>query len=227
MPHATRKNLAARKAAVARNTKTTKAANGASAAKNSKSEQTRAQVLRAAIDCIYEEGFNAAHTNRIAARAGVSWGVLQYHFGDKTGLLQAVLDTIFNEFTTTLHETPLTEGSLSHRIETLIAVVWSLVSKREYRVSMAILRNAARGANASIDGERMIDMWSGDIGKLWNKLFDDMEKQPKNSITAKRLMFATLRGLADEVNPGENIGSKVMRKELHALRDALVYLVEQ
>jgi len=227
MPHATRKNLAARKAAVARNTKTKTAANGASAAKNSKSEQTRAQVLRAAIDCIYEEGFNAAHTNRIAARAGVSWGVLQYHFGDKTGLLQAVLDTIFAEFTETLRDTPLTEGDLAQRIETLIDVVWSLVSKREYRVSMAILRNAARGADASIDGDKMIEMWSVDIGKLWNTLFCDMDKRPKNSITAKRLMFATVRGLADEVNPEENIGAKAVRKELVALRDALVFLVEQ
>ena len=223
MPHATRKNLAARKAGVLKKIVAAKSGTG----KNSKSEQTRAQVVRAAIDCIYEEGFNTAHTNRIAERAGVSWGVLQYHFGDKTGLLQAVLDTIFSEFSTTLHNTPLTDGSLSQRIKTLIAVVWSLVSKREYRVSMAILRNAARGANASIDGDRMIAMWSGDIGKLWNTLFSGMDKRPNNSTVAKRLMFATLRGLADEVNPGENTSGKAMNKELSALRDALVYLVQE
>lgn len=196
----------------------------ATGTKRSKSEQTRAQVLRAAIDCIYEEGFNAAHTNRIAERAGVSWGVLQYHFGDKTALLQAVLDAIFAEFKQTLRDTPLDhDSSLEQRIETLINVVWSLVSKPEYRVSMAILRNAARGKDAPIDGQQIIDMWSVDIGKLWNRLFIDMDKKPRNSNTAKRLMFAAVRGFADEANPG----GKSMRKELNALRDALAYLMQE
>lgn len=57
-----------------------------------RSLETRAKVLRAAIACVSEEGFAAAHTNRIAARAGVTWGVIQYHFGDKNGLLDALLE---------------------------------------------------------------------------------------------------------------------------------------
>ncbi|MBK6510444.1 MAG: TetR/AcrR family transcriptional regulator [Haliea sp.] len=62
--------------------------------KPTKREATREKVILAAIDCIYRDGFHAAHTNRIAEEAGVSWGVLQYHFGDKDGLLQAVIDHI-------------------------------------------------------------------------------------------------------------------------------------
>ena len=54
--------------------------------KPSKRELTRNKVIEAAIDCIYREGFHAANTNRIAEQAGVTWGVLQYHFGDKDGL---------------------------------------------------------------------------------------------------------------------------------------------
>ena len=73
--------------------------------KPSKSEATRDRVIQAAIDCIYRDGFHAAHTNRIAEQAGVSWGVLQYHFGDKDGLLQAVIDRIFDDFTATLEST--------------------------------------------------------------------------------------------------------------------------
>ena len=70
--------------------------------KPTKREATRQKVIEAAIDCIYRDGFHAAHTNRIAEEAGVSWGVLQYHFGDKDGLLQAVIDYIFDDFTATL-----------------------------------------------------------------------------------------------------------------------------
>ena len=55
-------------------------------------QQTREKVIQAAAACVAEEGFAAANTNRIVERAGVTWGVLQHHFGDKSGLLDAVLE---------------------------------------------------------------------------------------------------------------------------------------
>ena len=39
----------------------------------------------------FEEGFAKASANRIAQRAGVTWGVIQYHFGDRAGLFSAVV----------------------------------------------------------------------------------------------------------------------------------------
>ncbi len=194
--------------------------------KLSKSDKTRAQVLQAAIDCIYEDGFNAAHTNRIAERANVSWGVLQYHFGDKSALLQAVLDSIFAKYTQALQDTNLASVTLEQSIEQLIDTIWTLLSKPDYRVSMAILHNAGRGDSAIIDGRKIIEMWSVEIGKLWNTLFNDRDKQPENSNTAKRLMFATIRGLADELNPESHNSKKGIHKELTALRDTLIYLVK-
>ena len=125
--------------------------------KPSKREATRKRVILAAIDCIYRDGFHAAHTNRIAEEAGFSWGVLQYHFSDKDGLLQAVLDHIFDDFSTTLKKTQLEGDDLQQRINQLIDVVWSLVSKREYRVSVAILRNAGKDQSSSINGDKQIN----------------------------------------------------------------------
>ena len=55
-------------------------------------QETRDKVIQAAADCVAEKGFAAANTNRIVERAGVTWGVLQHHFGDKSGLLDAVLE---------------------------------------------------------------------------------------------------------------------------------------
>ena len=47
-------------------------------------------MIEETIKCIREEGFAAASTRHIVERAGVSWGVIQYHFGDRDGLLTAV-----------------------------------------------------------------------------------------------------------------------------------------
>ena len=55
-------------------------------------QETREKVIQVAAACVAEEGFATANTNRIVERAGVTWGVLQHHFGDKSGLLDAVLE---------------------------------------------------------------------------------------------------------------------------------------
>src|SRR6201986_1546408 len=57
-----------------------------------RSDRTRALVIEETILCVREEGFAAASTRHISERAGVTWGVIQYHFGDRDGLLMAVVD---------------------------------------------------------------------------------------------------------------------------------------
>jgi AcrR family transcriptional regulator len=191
----------------------------------SKREVTRARVIQAAIDCIYRDGFHAAHTNRIAEEAGVSWGVLQYHFGDKDGLLQAVMDYIFDDFSRTLSATSLDGTDLRQRVDQLIDAVWRLISKKEYRVSVAILRNAGKDQSSSIDGQKQLADWAKKTSLLWERLFEGSDRAPASSDVAKRILFATLRGMADEINPNRNKTKKAIAEECSALGDAVTYLL--
>jgi AcrR family transcriptional regulator len=49
-------------------------------------------VVRETVRCVVEEGYAAASARHIAERAGVTWGVIQYHFGDREALMMAVVD---------------------------------------------------------------------------------------------------------------------------------------
>lgn len=49
------------------------------------------QILRAALKLFAEEGFKPTSTNKIAKKAGVSEGLIFRHFGNKEGLLQAII----------------------------------------------------------------------------------------------------------------------------------------
>lgn len=193
--------------------------------KQSKREVTRGKVIQAAIDCIYRDGFHAAHTNRIAEEAGVSWGVLQYHFGDKDGLLQAVIDTIFDDFTETLAGTTLQGENLQARVRQLIAIVWTLVSKKEYRVSIAILRNAGKDDTSSINGQKQLTRWATRTSELWEELFEGKIPEPQQSEVARHLLFAALRGMVDEINPRGNRTKKAIEQECDALSEAITFLL--
>lgn len=195
--------------------------------KLTKREITRGKVIQAAIDCIYRDGFHAAHTNQIAREAGVSWGVLQYHFGDKDGLLQAVLDQIFLDFLGTLSAARLDGDSLHERLSQLIDVIWSLISKKEYRVSVAILRNAGKDKTSRINGQKLVKQWSDKISQLWDGLLRDDLGDTAVSDTARHLLFASLRGLADDINLRTRLNRNACKAERAALADALDYLLSR
>src|ERR1700755_1346841 len=65
--------------------------------KQLRADRTRATVIDETVRCVIEEGFAAASANHITERAGVTWGVIQYHFGDRDGLMMAVVDRGFAE----------------------------------------------------------------------------------------------------------------------------------
>jgi TetR/AcrR family transcriptional regulator, regulator of cefoperazone and chloramphenicol sensitivity len=199
--------------------------NKQSSRKSTKREVTREKVIQAAIDCIYRDGFHAAHTNRIAEEAGVSWGVLQYHFGDKDGLLQAVIDYIFDDFAATLESTSLQGEHLEQRVRQLIDVVWALVSKKEYRVSIAILRNAGKDNSSSINGQKQLSRWARKTSQLWDELFAGKIQEPQRNEIARHLLFATLRGMVDEINPKNVKTKKSIKVECDALSEAITFLL--
>lgn len=65
-------------------------------------EQTRRNLLEAALDEFYHRGFSNTSLAGIAAAAGVTRGAVYWHFNDKTDLYL----TIYDELTTQYHVRP-------------------------------------------------------------------------------------------------------------------------
>lgn len=57
-------------------------------------EETRAKLIRAARHGFATKGYAAASMDELTAEAGLTRGALYHNFGDKKGLLQAVIDQI-------------------------------------------------------------------------------------------------------------------------------------
>ncbi len=57
-------------------------------------EETRAKLIQAARMAFATKGYAAASMDELTAEAGLTRGALYHHFGDKRGLLQAVVDQI-------------------------------------------------------------------------------------------------------------------------------------
>ena len=57
-------------------------------------EETRAKLIRAARKAFAEQGYAAASMDELTAAAGLTRGALYHNFGDKKGLLRAVIEQL-------------------------------------------------------------------------------------------------------------------------------------
>src|SRR5665213_2120577 len=105
-------------------------------------DRTRFAIVEETVRCINEEGFAAASANHIAARAGVTWGVIQYHFGDRNGLLSAVIADGFQRFRRAIELVPVPDGPSRQRVEAVVEAAWAAFSSPESRASFEILISA-------------------------------------------------------------------------------------
>jgi AcrR family transcriptional regulator len=153
--------------------------------------RTRALVIDETVRCILEEGFAAASAKHITERAGVTWGVVQYHFGDRDGLLMAVVDKGFAELTESLRELPAAAENVRDRTEFIINAAWEAFSSPTSMASLEILI-ATRAMRDSGATQHLAQLGST-FGKLGKHIGEGLDA--RHAAAIGNLIWATLRGL--------------------------------
>ncbi|MCV7355905.1 TetR/AcrR family transcriptional regulator [Mycolicibacterium fluoranthenivorans] len=128
-----------------------------------RADRTRELVINAAIECIREEGFAAASTRHIIERAGVSTGVVQYHFGDRDGLLTAVIDHAISTLVTSVNDLADKVAGIKNiddRMTALADAAWATFLNPASMTAMEILI-ATRSLRSTLDIEQLIDLQPG------------------------------------------------------------------
>lgn len=159
-----------------------------------RADRTRDAVLDETVRCVVEEGFAAASAKHIAERAGVTWGVVQYHFGDRDGLLMAVVDRGFTELLELLRSSlPPRSGDQTRRkrVELVVHAAWEAFSSPTSRASLEILigTRAMRDKRATrhlVELHRAITDLSADIAEGLDS---------PHAAAIGDLIWATMRGL--------------------------------
>ncbi len=104
-------------------------------------QSSRRALIDAAVACILERGFYRASSNEIARRAGVTWGVIQHHFGTREGLMLAVLEDGARHFTDMVSSASITGETVENRIGELIDVLATHYGSRAYLAYVQINLN--------------------------------------------------------------------------------------
>lgn len=158
-----------------------------------RAERTRERVLDETVRCVIDEGFAAASAKHIAERAGVTWGVVQYHFGDRDGLLMAVVDRGLAELLGVLRALPAPSENVARdeRVRRVVQAAWKVFSSDDSRASLEILiaTRAMRDKRAT----RHLGQLQQAVTDLSRDLAEGLDSP--HAIAVADLIWATLRGL--------------------------------
>lgn len=151
-------------------------------------DETRARIIEETVRCVVEEGFLAATAKHVAERAGVTWGVIQYHFGDRNGLLMAVVDDGVARLLESLSAIEVGTLPPGERIEVVVDTAWCCYSSPTSMAAFEILY-ATRGSLGDQSRSHLLEMNTA-IGQLGRLISDD----PVNADVAE-VIWAGLRGM--------------------------------
>lgn len=146
--------------------------------------------MAAVVECISERGYQGATASEIARRSGLTWGAVQHHFGDKDGILAAVLEETFARFKETLAEVP-SGGDLDARVRWFVERSWLHFGSPHYRTTFAILANVPTDPGGPWQS-RLLDAWSD----FWRRCFPESRLPEDRTRSLMVYAIAVLTGLA-------------------------------
>ena len=101
-----------------------------------KSEQTRENILASAIDCFYELGYASTTTDNISKKAGVSRGAMLHHFPTRFDLINAAVQFLSHRWLSRFIEveTRVNKGAEHTRVGEGIDGYWDLLNTPDWVV---------------------------------------------------------------------------------------------
>lgn len=179
---------------------------------------TRRRVIDAVIDSIADVGFSRTTGTEIARRAGVSWGAVQHHFGDKNGVLAAALLETFNHLVEVLGEPDEHATSIEARAELFVDRAWTHFSSGHYRTAYGIfldLRTDVESLDEEMT-ERQISTWT----RIWRRYFPDSRLTRRQTADIMNYCVVVLSGLATTETIGHR-DARTISRALDFLKDTL------
>ena len=158
---------------------------------------SRQRVIDAAIACIIDQGFYRASSNAIAERAGVTWGVIQYHFGTREALMLAVLEEGTRRLNDIEVTAEITGETVTERVAQYMDILLKYYGSLDYLAFSQVLINLTHDPRTSQQTRETMAR----IGESANPELNRLQRKVLAGTGIRRpavrsLLFHALRGLA-------------------------------
>jgi AcrR family transcriptional regulator len=120
-------------------------------------EQTRQQILAAALRLFAAHGYAGTSTHAIVAASRVSKPVLYYHFGSKAGLFRVIVDDAENQLLEVILKSKAGVSDVRSQLEEICTTMFQFARENPSAIGLALELTAAA---------RRCPAWEQCIGKI-------------------------------------------------------------
>lgn len=107
-----------------------------------RSEATRARLVDATIEVVFEKGYAGCTVQEVCRRAGVTTGALQHHFRSKQELLVSAVNKLFPQVVIPAVTEQGIKKPVRTRCDEIIETYWQIYSNPRYKVVWDIVLGA-------------------------------------------------------------------------------------
>ncbi|TDD86872.1 TetR/AcrR family transcriptional regulator [Actinomadura darangshiensis] len=166
---------------------------------NRRGLETRARVIRTAIDMLADsEHGGEASANLIAKRAGVTWGTVQHQFGGVDGLWAVVLEELGSQGDM-LPWKETDDGSVAERMSRIVDALWSGLDSPPGRAVATLRsllpRNTAELTETHPRTAEQLNLWDRRWRRAYARAFRGLVVDAYRLERVRHLLPAAVHGL--------------------------------
>lgn len=161
-----------------------------------RSETTRAALIRAAIDTVSERGYAGATAAGIAARAKVTRGALQHHFGTIQDLYLEVVRYVSQELVGEIEAEIPASDSLDQRIGAIAERYWQVYRGADYFALIEIWTGSRSNNEFRAQIEDLMKQITEKRNEYWRVLLAEFPLTDLELDTMRGALLAVVRGAA-------------------------------
>jgi AcrR family transcriptional regulator len=163
-----------------------------------RSAATRARLLDAAIECLYDLGWARTSTPEIARRAGLSRGAQLHHFPTKAELVTSAIERLFERRREDFLRAFAARDAATDPVDAAIDILWSMVSGPTFYVWLELAVAARTEPELAEPVRALTERLVAIVERTFLELFPPPPSPNPFHAVAPRFAFALLDGLALE-----------------------------
>ncbi len=162
------------------------------------------KIIEAADHLFGKLGFDAASTREIAEMSGVNKALIHYHFKNKDGLLEALLDRYYQKLAMLIETSFLDEGDLKKRLLHMVDIYMDFLEQNR-NFGRIVQREAAGGQHMDRIEKNMVPLF--ELGS--RVLKDSFPAAQKGELAAEQMMLSAYGAIIIHFIYGDMLGRLV------------------
>ena len=128
-----------------------------------RSDETRRQLVGAAIDVLVDEGFGQFSFLKVCTRAGFSRGAIHHHYAAPHDLLAGVVDELYRRMKENVAADLAARGGADHPPSRLVDILWRRFTTAEFRVIVEIRAASASDSLLAVSVANAYERMNGEV----------------------------------------------------------------